>query len=133
MKNFRKICLAVLTLSVVCGIYHANAAFAATSTAFTGSIALETPVKATDVPWENSPALVLDLRLPNLLGNISLWGNLDHRLKNEGFKDFESKFQIGGDIPLTENLILYSFYERRYAYNLTRIVVGCRLNFQGRL
>jgi len=121
-----RIFLLCLTLTLLCGMTHA-----ANAAPFTGSISIETPVRTPDFKADDSAALLFDLRLPDLIGPITVWGNLEHRLKDECFRDFDSKFRIGGDIPLLDNLTLYSYFERRYAYNLNRIVVGARLNFRG--
>lgn len=98
---------------------------------FNGSISLQTPVRTPDFFPDDSPALLLDLNLPLQSFPLKVWVNAEHRLKDDCFQDFDNKIRVGGDIPLTSGLTLYSFWERRYSLNLNRIMVGCRLNFKG--
>lgn len=120
----------LLTLGVLCAIN--NAANTADAAPFTGSIGIQAPALTPDRLQEQTPQFCLDLNFPAVIGDLSLWGQWEHSLKDGALYERENKFRIGGDLPLAGHLGLYSFWERRYSTNDNRVVVGCRLNFCGR-
>lgn len=98
---------------------------------FAGSISLQAPALEPDRLQDDSAQVCLDLRLPNVLGPLSLFTRVEHSLRDDFPFTKENKLRLGGDIPLHGNLSLYSFWERRYSTNENRVVVGCKLSFRG--
>lgn len=118
----------LIIITCLLAILFSTVAFAAP---FTGSLSIQAPALTPDRLQDDSPQLCLDVRLPDCIGPITLWGKVEHSLKNGMPYEKENKLRLGGDLPLYGNLSLYSYWERRYSTNHNRVVVGCKLNFKG--
>ena len=100
---------------------------------FKGSIGIQTPVGSPDRPQDDSSCVVGKLEFPQCLGPVTLWSSVEHNLRGGFPFNKENKLRVGGDLPLQGTpLFLYSFWERRYAYNDDRIVVGVKASFRGK-
>lgn len=75
-----------------------------------------------------------NLKLFNLLpGNAVLWVKGERTFQQSGLFYKENELQTGVDIPVTRNLTVFSYFDRRVNVDVSRVFVGFRLGFQGNL
>ena len=103
---------------------------------FSGNVGLQFPAGTTDRFKDDSPRFVADLRLPNVLGPLTITGYIRHSLRNNftlhPFSD-ENLFRVEGELPVCKYFIAYCFFERRYSFDANRIIAGFRIPFGGKL
>lgn len=96
-----------------------------------GSLSIETPVGMTpDRPQDNTPSVLGDLHVTNLLGPVGVFFAGQIQTKKGLPYDRENKFRTGLELPLGySGLTVYTYFERRFDTADNRFMVGCRWGF----
>lgn len=97
-----------------------------------GSVALGGATEGTHIGGSDVPesfGVELKLRVQNALGPVSLNAACRHFIKDDHFWHDKSKLNLGLDVPLGADALLFADFERKYRHNENFMWAGVRLNF----
>lgn len=97
----------------------------------TGSVSVETPVgQAPERPQDNSPSVLGDLKLHNVVPHLNLFADGQLQWKKGLPYSTENRARVGLEYELYAGVSLYGYGERRFDEDANRYMVGVKYQFR---